>query len=383
MKMLSRAGGAFFITILFAASLLVAVVLGAVSGGRAGASTDPSSCVAPLPGAGLAAGKVPAEYVEAIREAAKASGIPAPILAGQLRQESNFNPKAVSHAGARGIAQFMPGTWASYGQGKDPSDPQAGISAQGRFMGELLKQAKASGFAGDPVDLALAGYNAGWGGVTAVGGIPDNGETAQYVTRIRQFANEFAAKDGTDAVTAGEDKGSGDCDLATGTSSGNDDYPFKDLPHCILNANGGYAGCPAGSQSEFNAFHGECVDFVMWRLNQQFGVVKAPWKIMNGNFRPDGGVLGDARDYRAAWENKGWPVDKTPTVGAVVWYGPANANASSAGYGHVAIVKEVLKDGSFIEEGYNFGFPPDDHKYYTIKRANSAPDNFLHLPKAG
>jgi CHAP domain/Transglycosylase SLT domain len=381
MKGIYRAGGAFLVVLILAATLLVSVVLGAVSGGQAGAATSPVSCAGPLPGAALAAGKIPSEYVAALQTASKVSGIPAPILAGQLRQESNFNPKAVSHAGARGIAQFMPGTWAGYGQGKDPFDPLAGIDAQGRFMAALLKKAQSSGFAGDPVDLALAGYNAGWGGVTAVQGIPDNGETAQYVTRIRQYAAEYAAADGTGTAPAADDP-TGDCDLATGSTTGNDDYPFKNLPHCLLNSDGSYAGCPPGAQSEFNAFNGECVDFVMWRLNQQFGVTKAPWKIVNGNFRPDGNVLGNARDYRAAWENKGWPVDNTPRVGSVAWYGPSNGLAPS-GYGHVAIVKEVLSDGSFIEEGYNFGLPPGDHKYYTIKRLNTAADAFLHLPKAG
>jgi soluble lytic murein transglycosylase-like protein len=156
MKGIYRAGGAFLVVLVLAATLLVSVVLGAVSGAQAGAATSPVSCAGPLPSAALAEGKVPAGYVAALQNASKVSGIPAPILAGQLRQESNFNPKAVSHAGARGIAQFMPGTWASYGQGKDPFDPLAGIDAQGRFLAGLLKQAQSSGFAGDPIDLALA-----------------------------------------------------------------------------------------------------------------------------------------------------------------------------------------------------------------------------------
>jgi hypothetical protein len=378
MKGLFRTAGAFFVAITLGASLLVAVVVGAVSGGAAaGASTDVGACVGDLPGVGLQAGAVPGEYVAALTAASKVSGIPAPVLAGQLKQESGFNEKAVSSVGARGIAQFMPGTWDSYGQGKDPFDPLAGIDAQGRFMAELYRLAKASGLAGDPVDLALAGYNAGWGGVLRAGGIPDNGETAQYVVRIRQYANDFAATGGTTVKASVPDPAG--CEVPVGDSSGNDDYPFKDLPHCQLTALGAYAGCPPGSVSEFNAFNRECVDFVMWSLNQQFGVTKAPWKITNGNFRPDGGVLGNARDYYSAWVNKAWPADKTPRVGSVVWYGPTNPVAPS-GYGHVAIIKAVYPDGTFLEEGYNFGFPPDDHNYYTMKRQNSVPDMFLHLP---
>lgn len=378
MKGLFRSAGAFFAAVILGASLLVAVVVGAVSGGSAAdASSQSAACVPGLTSAGLATGAVPAQYVAALNAASKISGLPAPVLAGQLKQESGFNPKAVSAAGARGIAQFMPGTWASYGKGADPFDPLAGIDAQGRYMAELFKQAKTSGLAGDPVDLALAGYNAGWGGVTAARGVPDNGETAQYVVRIRQYANDFADKGGT-AVKASAPDPAG-CDIATGQGTGVDDYPFKDLPHCELTAAGGYAGCPAGSQSQFGAFNRECVDFVMWRLNQDFGSTQAPWKITNGSFRPDGKVLGDARDYFSAWVAKGWPTDRTPTVGAVAWYGPSNPVAP-AGYGHVAIVKAVYPDGSYLEEGYNFGFPPDDHRYYTMKRANTLPDMFLHLP---
>lgn len=384
MKGLFRAGIAAFFALILAAGFLSAVVVGAVSGAGQGQMV-PVNCGAPVVDAGLNASTIPAEYVQDVQDAARVSGLPAAIIAAQIRAESNWNPRAVSHAGARGIAQFMPGTWAGYGEGKDPFDPHAGIAAQGRFMAELYGQAKASGLNGDPVDLALAGYNAGWGGVLAVGGIPDNGETAQYVTKIRGFAAGYSQPAGStgDAGSGAAVPVSAECGGAgTGTTTGTDDYPFKDLPHCLLTSTGAYAGCPAGSQSEFSAFHRECVDFVMWRMNQQLGATQAPWKVINGNFRPDGNVLGHARDYRSAWENKGWPVDRTPEVGAVAWFGPTNALAPS-GYGHVAIVKEVLADGSYIEEGYNFGLPPGDHQYYTIKRANTAPDAFLHIPKAG
>ncbi|GAB2714098.1 CHAP domain-containing protein [Arthrobacter bambusae] len=378
MRGIFRAGVAGFIVLVLAAGFLAAVLVGAVSGAEKG-RTDTVACGAFVVDAGLNASSIPADFVQDIQDAAQVSGLPASVIAGQIRAESNWNPKAVSPAGARGIAQFMPGTWAGYGAGKDPFDPHAGIAAQGKFMGELFAKAKASGLKGDPVDLALAGYNAGWGAVLMVGGVPDNGESSQYVTKIRGYAAGYAKAGGTTAVPASTPTG---CAAATGSITGNDDYPFKNLPHCLLNADGSYAGCPPGSQSEFNAYNGECVDFVMWRLNQQFGVTKAPWKITNNNFRPDGASLGNAKDYRGAWENKGWPVDRTPQVGSVAWFGPGNPNASSAGYGHVEIVKEVLPDGSYIAEGYNFGFPPNDHKYYTMKRPNTAPDAFLHLPRA-
>ena len=90
--------------------------------------------------------------------------------------ESGFNPFAVSPAGAQGIAQFMPGTAASYGL-SDPFDPVAAIDAQAHLMSDLIRQL------GSP-ELALAGYNAGPGAVEGCHCIPPYPETQAYVTRI-------------------------------------------------------------------------------------------------------------------------------------------------------------------------------------------------------
>lgn len=79
--------------------------------------------------------------------------------AAQVRQESGFNPSAVSHAGARGIAQFMPATWAHWAQGQDPFDAAAGIKAQHAYMRYL------EGRCGGDWIAALGAYNAGLGTV--------------------------------------------------------------------------------------------------------------------------------------------------------------------------------------------------------------------------
>ena len=78
--------------------------------------------------------------------------------------ESNFNPFAVSPAGAAGIAQFMPGTAAAYGL-DDPFDAEAAIDAQAHLMADLLRQFGS-------VELALAAYNAGPAPVAACGCVP-------------------------------------------------------------------------------------------------------------------------------------------------------------------------------------------------------------------
>jgi hypothetical protein len=119
---------------------------------------------------------VPGRFRDPLIAAASRWGVSAVLLAAQLMAESNFNPFAVSSAGAQGIAQFMPGTAASYGL-DDPFDPVAAIDAQAHLMSDLIRQL------GSP-ELALAGYNAGPGAVEACRCIPPYPETQAYVTRI-------------------------------------------------------------------------------------------------------------------------------------------------------------------------------------------------------
>jgi soluble lytic murein transglycosylase-like protein len=103
------------------------------------------------------------------------------LLAAQLMAESGFDPRAVSPAGAQGIAQFMPGTAASYGL-RNPFDPVAAIDAQAHLMSDLLRRFRS-------VPLALAAYNAGSGAVGACSCIPPYPETRAYVARIVALAD--------------------------------------------------------------------------------------------------------------------------------------------------------------------------------------------------
>jgi hypothetical protein len=119
---------------------------------------------------------VPAEFRAPILRAATRWNVSAALLAGQLMAESNFDPYAGSPAGAQGIAQFMPGTAASYGL-RDPFDPAEAIDAEAHLMHDLLAQF------GSP-QLALAAYNAGPAPVEACHCVPAIPETQAYVTRI-------------------------------------------------------------------------------------------------------------------------------------------------------------------------------------------------------
>ncbi|MCC8338943.1 NlpC/P60 family protein [Streptomyces sp. R1] len=153
----------------------------------------------------VGAGGVPSQYVEIILDAARScsAGLSPAILSAQIKQESGFDPRAGSPVGAQGIAQFMPGTWRTWGVDgngdgrKDVWDPEDAIPAQARFMCALLKKGQASSaYRGSPVELALAGYNAGWGRVQEYQGVPPAsfaaGQTHHYVENIMTMSASFA-----------------------------------------------------------------------------------------------------------------------------------------------------------------------------------------------
>jgi soluble lytic murein transglycosylase-like protein len=128
---------------------------------------------------------VPAAYVDTIARAASRWNVSAALLAAQLYAESNFNPFATSGAGARGIAQFMPGTAHAYGLA-DSFDATASIDAQGHLMRDLLRRLGS-------VSLALAAYNAGPAPVERCGCVPGYPETQAYVARILGLMGGAAA----------------------------------------------------------------------------------------------------------------------------------------------------------------------------------------------
>jgi surface antigen len=163
-----------------------------------------------------------------------------------------------------------------------------------------------------------------------------------------------------------------DCAIP-GDSGASDDLPWKTAPTWLQ------VGTNAASTSPLGMYNRECVDFALWRVNQQLGSTSAPFKVDNSTFRPDGQGLGSALTWKSGWDAKGWPTGSTPRVGAVVWYAPG-AGGADPKFGHVAVVKEVRDDGTFVEEGYNGNPPPDDHNYYTRTVSNNVPSAFLYLP---
>ncbi len=166
-------------------------------------------------GGALRAGTVPTAYAALVSAAgAVCAAFPAAVLAAQIQAESGWDPVAVSPAGADGISQFEPATWAAWGADSDgngtssPFDPGDAIPAQGRFDCALAQQMTAAIAAGQVTgvsvtDAALAAYNAGPGAVLAAHGIPDNGQTPNYVREIDALAAGYAAPTTGAAGTGG------------------------------------------------------------------------------------------------------------------------------------------------------------------------------------
>jgi cell wall-associated NlpC family hydrolase len=207
-------GGLAIAPVLFVACVLVLFIAVATGAGSARLNLAAADSTAvPAGVCSLRPGSVSTAYQPWICAAATACpGLPAPVLAAQLNQESGFNPAASSTAGAQGIAQFMPGTWNTWkvdanGDGQASVwQPADAITGQGHFMCSLLKEATASGYGGQPLELALAGYNAGWGAVQRYHGLPPpsfaGGQTANYVKSITASARNYTAAAGADQVPA-------------------------------------------------------------------------------------------------------------------------------------------------------------------------------------
>jgi soluble lytic murein transglycosylase-like protein len=112
-----------------------------------------------------------------IFEAGQKQGVDPRFLHAVIWQESKYQLRARSHAGAQGLMQLMPDTAKRFGC-DDPHDPEENIEAGTKYLSWLLKR-----FSGN-VELALAGYNAGEGAVDRYDGVPPYNETRNYVKII-------------------------------------------------------------------------------------------------------------------------------------------------------------------------------------------------------
>lgn len=142
----------------------------------------------------------PLYYADWIVKYSKENGVDPSLVAAVIMQESRFNPKAVSHAGAQGLMQFMPGTSGMVARQLGVSsysmfDPETSIRFGAFHLKDLLDR-----YNGD-IDRTLAGYNAGPGTVNSwdrqniferIIGSDSKTETVQYVKKVKNYQKVYS-----------------------------------------------------------------------------------------------------------------------------------------------------------------------------------------------
>ncbi len=130
-----------------------------------------------------------APFGQMIQAASEKYGVDADLVFSVIAAESNFNPKAISRRGARGLMQLLPTTATRFGV-KDIFDPGQNIDAGTRYLRDLLRTYQGN------MALTLAAYNAGPGAVQKYGRVPPYNETIAYVRAIRKTYAQRKAKAG-------------------------------------------------------------------------------------------------------------------------------------------------------------------------------------------
>jgi soluble lytic murein transglycosylase-like protein len=131
----------------------------------------------------------PGDLREMLARAGTEHNLDVDLLASLVKAESDGNARAVSHAGAQGLMQLMPGTAAELGV-KDSFQPDQNVRGGAAYLDSLLTKYN------DNLAKALAAYNAGPEAVDKYHGIPPYHETRAYVARvIHEFNRRVLARE--------------------------------------------------------------------------------------------------------------------------------------------------------------------------------------------
>jgi soluble lytic murein transglycosylase-like protein len=130
--------------------------------------------------------EAPADLERVIQQASEKYGVEASLVKAVIQAESGFNPKAESHAGAKGLMQLMDATAKSLGV-TDAFDPVQNINGGTRFLSYLLT--KYNGNEG----VALAAYNAGPGRVDRLG-IRSDADLSSAMDRLPKETQAYVRK---------------------------------------------------------------------------------------------------------------------------------------------------------------------------------------------
>lgn len=125
------------------------------------------------------------EYDAMINNIALSYNLEPAFIKAVVHVESAFNPGAISHAGAMGLMQLMPGTAKLYNLMPNQFDPKKNLTAGIRHMHMLMNRY------GEDKKLSLAAYNAGEGAVSKYNGIPPYNETIDYVAKVMKLYNKY------------------------------------------------------------------------------------------------------------------------------------------------------------------------------------------------
>lgn len=123
-------------------------------------------------------------YDHLIAEASRRYGVNESLLKAIIKAESDFNPRAVSKKGAKGLMQLMPENIRAF-RLTDPFDPRENIMGGTRYFKRMINR-----FGGE-LSLAIAAYNAGPEKVDQYRGVPPYKETENFVKRVLKYYRVF------------------------------------------------------------------------------------------------------------------------------------------------------------------------------------------------